>query len=205
MLSILTLNKPNITDFARERNNLLKKSKTDWNLFLDSDERLNDESLSLRGAKSDVAIRIKRLLHFIRNDTKYECFYLKRKNYFLGQYVGTDKIIRLVKKGTGRFERIVHEVWKSKKSHPAGVFFGSYIIHNTADNLTDYLNKINNYSDLHAKANQKEGKKSNLMKIIFFPILKFIVTFVKSKHIVFSIMQSLHSYLSWTKLYFLQH
>ena len=204
MLNILDLNKTNITDFARERNNLLKNSKSDWNLFLDSDERLNNESLSLRGAKSDVAIRIKRLLHFIRNDTKYECFYIKRKNYFLGHYVGTDKIIRLVKKGTGRFERIVHEVWKPDDKEKIGII-KEKIIHNTADNLKDYLVKINNYSNLHAKANLKEGKRSNLFKIIFFPIAKFIVTLIKSRHIVFSIMQSLHSYLSWTKLYFLQH
>ena len=80
----------------------------------------------------------------------------------------------------------------------------NYIIHNTAVNLATYVNKINNYSTLHARANLKEGKKSNLLKIIFFPMAKFIVTYLRSRHIVFSIMQSLHSYLSWTKLYFLQ-
>ena len=61
---------------------------------------------------------------------------------------------------------------------------------------------MNYYSDLHAKENLKEGKRSTLYKIIFFPIAKFFVSLIKSKHIVFSIMQSLHSYLSWTKLYF---
>ena len=173
MLSTFTLNKPNIIDFAEARNDLLKKSKTDWVLFLDSDEKIDS-------------------------------YYLKRKNYFLGQYVGTDKIIRLVKKGTGKFARAVHEIWIPNEKHKNGII-KEKIIHNTADNLRDYMKKMNYYSDLHAKENLKEGKRSTLYKIIFFPIAKFFVSLIKSKHIVFSIMQSLHSYLSWTKLYFLQH
>lgn len=185
MLSILTLNKPNITDFAKERNDLLEKSKSDWNLFLDNDEKLSKPISNI----SD----------------KYDGYILKRRNYFLGQYVGTDKIIRLVKKNTGKFVRTVHEIWFPKTSHPAGVMLSPTIIHNTADSLSKYLDKINNYSTLHATANLKENKKSSLFKIVFFPIAKFFVTFIKSRHLVFSIMQSLHSHLSWTKLYFLQH
>ena len=136
---------------------------------------------------------------------------MERKNFFLGQYVGSDKIVRLVKKGTGKWQRAVHETWTPNKTLlPAGRqdsrcgILNSVIIHNTADNLTDYLAKIDNYSTIHAKANFDEEKTSNLFKIIFFPIAKFVVTFVKSKNVVFSIMQSLHSFLSWTKLYFLQ-
>jgi len=200
MLSILKLNKPNITNFAEERNELLKKAKTDWVLFLDNDETIDSINLSLRGAGSDVAIKNNRLLHFVRNDSDYDCYYLKRKNYFLGQYVGTDRMIRLVKKGTGKFVRKVHEVWKPNSLEAVG-YSDEVITHNTADNLSDYLKKMNKYSDLHAKANLEEGKKSNLLKIIFLPIAKFFVTYLKSKNVVFSIMQTLHSYLAWTKMY----
>jgi len=42
-LEIITLHKPGITDFASARNLLLKQSKSDWILFLDSDEKLSDE------------------------------------------------------------------------------------------------------------------------------------------------------------------
>lgn len=185
-MKILTLNKAKITNFAKERNKLLEKVKdSEWVLFLDDDERLNDE--------------------LCITNYEYNAYYLKRKNYFLGQYVGTDKIIRLVKKGSGKWERLVHEIWISKTSHPAGVIKSPFIIHNTAVNLRDYIKKINNYSNLHAKENKKEGKNSNLFKIIFFPIAKFIFTLIKSKNIVFSIMQSLHSYLSWAKLYLRQY
>lgn len=176
--SVVTLDKSNITDFARERNELLKKSKTDWVLFLDSDEKLSEPITNIYD--------------------NYDGYILKRKNYFLGQYVGYDNIVRLGKRKFKTWKRSVHEIWDIKNIGK----LDSYIIHNTANNLSDYLNKINYYSDLHAVDNLKEGKKSNMFKIIFFPIGKFIVTYIKSKNVVFSIMQSLHSFLSWTKMYF---
>jgi len=180
-MKILTLNKPNIIDFAKERNNLLNKSKSDWNLFLDSDEKLSKPAFNI----SD----------------KYDYYFFYRKNYFLKNYVGTDRLVRLVKKGTGEWKRIVHEKWVPKKISRVGGMYKSYIIHDTADKLADYISKINNYSTLHAKANFLEGKRSSLCKIVLFPIGKFILTFVISRNVVFSIMQSLHSFLSWTKLY----
>lgn len=186
-MQVLTLNKPNITNFSLERNKLMQSVDDQWILFLDKDETI---SKSLNQS-------------FIKSNN--EAYYIYRKNYFLGKSVGTDKIIRLVKKGTGKWVRAVHEFWKPNKSHLVGVMKNNFIIHNTADNLTGYLNKINNYSTLHAKANFDEGKRTTLFKIIFFPIFKFIVTLVKSKNIVFSIMQSLHSFLSWTKLYLQQY
>ena len=124
-LSILTLNKKNISDFAYERNELLKTAKTDWVLFLDSDERLSKQ------------LEVEKL------SNKYDGYYIYRKNYFLGQYVGQDKIIRLGKKNSGKWERKVHEIWNIKN---VGLL-DTVIIHNTANNLTDYLKKINYYSD----------------------------------------------------------
>ena len=181
-MKVLTLNKPNITDFAYERNKLLEKvKKGEWVIFIDSDEKIGNIQ--------------------VPDNNLMEGYKLIRKNYFLGQYVGTDKIIRLVKKGSGKWIRSVHETWKPKSIDSVGIIKTPVIIHNTADNLSTYLNKIDNYSTIHARENKKECKKSNLFKIIFFPIAKFILTLIKSKSIVFSIMQSLHSYLSWAKLY----
>ena len=178
-ISTIILNKRNIEDFAFERNELLKQAKTEWVLFLDSDEKL---------AKPISKV-----------SDKYDGYILKRKNYFLGQYVGTDNIVRLGKKSSGKWHRKVHETWEIKNIGQ----LDNYIIHNTAHSLNDYINKINFYSKLHAQANKEEGKKSNLFKIIFFPSGKFIVTLIKSKNVVFSIMQSFHSFLAWTELYFL--
>jgi hypothetical protein len=182
-VSILTLYKPKIDDFASARNEILKNSKHDWNLFLDTDEKLEKDITDF--------------------DDRFDCFYLNRKNYFLGQYVGSEKIIRLVKKGTGKWTRRIHEVWSSKNVNKVG-YLKVNIIHNTANNLKEYIDKMNKYSDIHPVENLKEGKNSNLFKIIFLPLGKFLITFAKSKNFVFSMTQSFHSFLSWIKLYFLQ-
>ena len=179
-IKILTLKKNNIEDFAKERNDLLNKSKSEWNLFLDSDELISNFQFPI--------------------SNKFSSYQLTRKNYFLNQYIGSEKIIRLVKKKTGKWVRKVHEKWIPQPSHLAGVMHNNHIVHKTANNLKDYLDKINKYSDLHAKENKREGKKSNLFKVVFYPIAKFLVTYVKSHNAVFSIMQSLHSFLSWSKL-----
>ena len=178
----VTLDKKGITDFAEERNSLLKSAKSDWIMFLDSDEKIADFQLP--------------------HTDKFSGFQFTRKNYFLGQHVGEDKIIRLGKKDVGKWKRRVHEVWEIKG--PVGKI-NTPIIHNTADSLHDYISKINFYSDLHAKANIEEGKRATLFKIILYPPLKFIVTLIKSKNIVFSVMQSLHSFLSWSKQWISQN
>lgn len=186
--SLIVLNKKNVTDFAKERNELLKKAKTDWVFFVDSDEEVTDE----------LKDELKKL-----KPEKFKAFYIKRKNYFLGRYVGTDKIIRLIKKGFGGWERAVHEMY-----HPLGGTevgdLKNYLLHNTGDDLGGYIDKINNYSTLHALANNKEGKKATILKIVFYPFIKFIQAYTKSGHAVFSIMQAFHSFLAWSKLWILQ-
>jgi glycosyltransferase involved in cell wall biosynthesis len=189
-LEIITLDKPGITDFAEARNSLLEKSNAEWVFFIDSDEEVTPELIKEIGD----AINKKQIPDKKRGPDAY---YIKRKIFFLGKYVGEDKVLRLAKKGSGKWIRAVHEVWDIK-SHPRGVL-KNYIIHNTADNLREYIEKINKYSTIHAKENSKEGKKSNLFKIVFYPPLKFIQNILLGRGFVFSMLQSFHSFLSWSK------
>lgn len=184
-IEIVTLNKKGITDFALERNILLKKSKSDWLFFVDSDESVSKE---LANEISNLDLQ----------NSGCNGFAVTRKNYFLGQCVGHDKIVRLGRKDNGIWKRTVHETWVingeiGQLKNP--------LIHNTAKNLHEYISKIDFYSGLHAKANKKEKKTATLFKIIFYPSLKFVQTLVLSKNVVFSIMQAFHSFLSWSKLY----
>lgn len=185
---ILTLHKNDIRDFATERNHLLKNVMCEWVFFVDTDETVTEE------LRREIELKIEK--------NGFSGYKIKRRNFFLGKYVGSDKIIRLGRKNAGKWVRGVHEVWDIKGR--VGLLRNP-LIHNTAHNLHDYIGKINFYSSLHAKANLEEGKRPNLFKIIFYPPGKFIVTLVKSKNMVFSIMQSLHSFLAWSKQWELTH
>lgn len=182
------LNKQNISDFAKERNELLKKSKTDWVFFLDQDEII---SKSLNDEISKVIL-----------DKNYNGYYIKRKIFFCGIPAGEDKMLRLGRKSAGQWRRKVHEVWDI--AGKVGTL-DNYIIHNTASDLHSYIKKVDYHSTLHAGEILREGKRSSLIKIIIYALGNLVVHYFKSRNIVYSIMKSLHSYLSWTKLYFLQH
>ena len=155
-LQIITLDRSNITDFAKERNLLLKKSKSDWILFLDSDEKMSKE---LEKEILDL------------KQGSYSGFYIKRRIIFLGKETGEDQVLRLAKKGSGNWIRKVHETWKIKGKVRT---LKNYIIHTTATNVYDYIEKINSYSSIHAVENLKEGKRVSLFKVIFYPKIKFV-------------------------------
>jgi len=183
----IELNQKNITDFSKVRNDLELKTDSEWVFFVDTDEKVTKK----------LSCEISRIRP--KGNFKY-AYFLKRNNFFLGEFVGEDKIIRLYKKGSGRWVRSVHEYYKIDRNVTVKTLKNK-LIHNTADSLKSYLEKINFYSSLHAKQNTLEGKKSGILKIIFWPLFKFFITLIKSRNIVFSIMQSLHSFLSWSKQY----
>ena len=180
-LEIITLKKPGITDFAAERNLLLKRSKAEWVLFIDSDEKMSEELVK---EISDL------------DPDGYSGFILKRKIIFLGKDVGEDRVLRLGMKNYGQWVRKVHETWNVKGK--IGTLRG-YIIHNTADDLSGYIEKMNRYSSIHARENLREGKNPTLAKIIFFPKVKFIQNILIGRGFVFSMLQSFHSFLGWAK------
>ena len=185
-IEFAVLNEPEIRDFALARNKILEHSKSDWIFFIDSDEiipkKLYEElkSLNLGG---------------------YTGFYVWRDNYFLGRFIGRDKILRLGRRGFGSWYRKVHEEWglKGRKGE-----LKNHIFHETAKSLKEYIYKLNLYSTLHAEANTLEGKKANLFKIIFYPKIKFFQSVIGGRGVVFSILQSFHSFLSWSKLWLSQ-
>jgi hypothetical protein len=155
--------------------------------FLDSDEKLTEE-----------------LKHEIENlkPNDFSGFYVRRRNYFLGQYAGTDRIIRLGKKDAGTWMRSVHETWEIKGN--VGELKGE-ILHNTADTVSEMIDKINSYSTLHAEANKIEGKESALFKIILYPKIKFIQSILMGRGTPMSILQAFHSFLAWSKLWLSQN
>jgi len=185
-IDTLTLNEKNITDFAAARNRLLKSAKTGWVLFIDTDETLSGQ------LKNEIE----------KLDPKdFNGFFIKRKIIFLGKEIGEDKVLRLGKVGKGIWKRKVHETWHIKGK--VGTL-KNFLIHNTAGNIHSYIEKMNNYSDLHAKENMNEGKRSNLFKIIVYPKAKLIVNLLQGRGFTFSILQSFHSFLGWVKLWELQ-
>jgi glycosyltransferase involved in cell wall biosynthesis len=202
-LTIITLNHPDITDFATTRNAELAKAKTPWVLFLDSDEALSPE------LEQEIASTI----HHPQS-TIYSAYSTPRLDTFLGRYLhhgepGHTRLIRLAHQNFGKWVRPVHEQWvgKGKIGHLAHP-----LIHHSHKSIATFLDKINLYSTLEAEYRFKQGIRSSLFKIAMYPIAKFKWNYIFKLGFldgvpgtIMAIMMSFHSYLTWTKLYLLWH
>jgi glycosyltransferase involved in cell wall biosynthesis len=187
--------------FASQRNYALSKARGRWVIFVDADERLSD----------DLVKEIKEISQDKENNVMG--YYIKRLDCMWGKLLkhgetGNTKLLRFARRRAGKWKREVHETWdvvgkvKDLKNP---------LIHLPHPTMSTYIESVNEFSDLHAKANKKEGKKASLTKILFWPPLKFIDNyFLKlgfldgTEGFVVAMMMSLHSFLSWSKLWMLQ-
>ncbi|MFZ5932879.1 MAG: glycosyltransferase family 2 protein [Patescibacteria group bacterium] len=188
-------------DFARQRNFGQDMAKGRWILFVDADERVSQE------------LQEEIVKETSRENNPYSGYYLKREDYLWGKklcYGETTnlKFLRLARKGAGRWKRRVHEFWRIVGRTRT---LKNPLLHYPHQTLREFISDINFHSTLHAKANLEEGKSSNLLKIMFYPKLKFFRNYIlrlgfldAEAGFVVALLMSFHSFLAWSKLWLMQ-
>lgn len=183
-------------NFARQRSYGLKVATNDWLLYVDSDEEVTNK----------LAIEIKAIL----KDPQFVSYKIPRSNIFLNKKLnggewGGNRIIRLVRKGHGKWVREVHEYWDTQL--PVGNL-KNYLLHYSPVSISLFLHNLRFYIVSHAKENAKEGKIGTFWKILFYPPAKFIQNYIVLKGyrdgihgFVMAVLMSLHSFLSWCYLW----
>lgn len=186
-------------DFAAQRNFGIEKAKGEWVLFVDSDERVTP----------GLTTEIKNVVA----DAENMGFYIKRRDFMWGRElkhgeVGNAEFIRLAKKGAGFWKRRVHEFWEIKGEVGR---LENPLRHYPHQTIKEFVEHIEYFSTLHAQARHKEGEKSSLFKIIFWPKAKFFQNWIfklgfldGTAGVVVALLMSFHSYLAWSKLWLLQ-
>jgi len=183
-------------NFAEQRNFGLLKANSKWVLFIDADEK--------------IPVELRNEIVQITSDplnTK-KGFYIKRKDFLYSNKLnhgewGHKKVLRLIKNGSGKWERDVHEVLKVDGK--VGIL-SSELKHYPHKSLNKFIESINLFSTIHALSNKKEGKRVSIVKIIFYPFFKFFYNWIikagfkdKDYGFIMSLMMSFHSFLSWSK------
>lgn len=154
-------------DFAAQRNFALQHVDTDWILYLDADERMNDELIAniAKVAASD----------------KQAMFRLERRNSAFGRdfkygVLGPDSVVRLFPSKGVQWEGKVHE-------RPVGEFaektLNGYLKHYTYASFDEYLEKMNKYASIGAEDRRQRGKKCSVLKdLVFRPAFAFLKMYV---------------------------
>ena len=157
-------------DFAAQRNFALEHVQTEWVLYLDADERVNDE---LAEAIKNVAKDSKKAMYrFIRRNSAFG------KDFKYG-VLGPDSVVRMFPKDKVHWEDKVHE-------RPVGdlpvVTLQGFLKHYTYKDFDQYISKMNSYSTIGAQNYKDKNKKVGVIKdFVLRPFFAFFKMYVLKK------------------------
>ena len=157
-------------DFSAQRNFALEYVDTDWILYLDADERL-DEKLILE-IKAVLESGAPAMYRFIRQNSAFG------RDFKYG-VLGPDSVIRFFPKDKVRWQDKVHE-------RPVGdlpiLTLKGYLKHFTYRTFEQYVQKMNQYSSIGAQNYYEKHKNVSVVgDIIFRPVFAFFKMYVLKK------------------------
>lgn len=153
------------------RNFAISKARGDWIMILDPDELISE--------------KLKQELYKISKSEKFNAVNIPRKNIFFGKWImhtnwWPDRHIRFFKKGKVIWSEKIHsypEVEGKILELPADGDLA--IAHFGYDNLSQFLNRQNKYSNIEAEQRFNEGERFSWSNFIWKPIREFLTRFIK--------------------------
>lgn len=182
--------------FANARNTAMKHATNDWILYIDADEQVTPElATEIQMCKGDK-----------------DAYLIPRRDYFWStelhwgetRTARTKGIIRLVKKESGSWVGMVHEVFACFGNQGKLSGFINHIPHQT---VREFIREINKYSSLRSVEMRANSHSVSVFELIFYPFGKFIYTyFIKlgfldgAPGFVYSFIMAFHSFLVRSKI-----
>jgi glycosyltransferase involved in cell wall biosynthesis len=183
--------------YAAQKNSAIDKTRNEWILSLDADERV-------------PAALQREIENRLAAAPPVDGFYIARKNFFSGRWIRTcgwypDYNLRLFRKNRGRFqERAVHEKVEMEGRTEN---FKTPLIHRTYRSLSDFLQRLDRYSTLAAQQMQREGRKVRHRDLLLRPPLTFLHLYILragflegTKGFLLSRLYSFYTFAKYAKL-----
>lgn len=201
-LGIIFIQNP-FAGHIEQKNYALTKTKNDIVLSLDADEALSP----------DLILEIKK----IKENFQADGYFFNRLTNYNGQWIKhsgwyPDSKLRIFKKSHARWGGVnPHDIIIMNKNSKIEYLRGD-LLHYSYRSITDHINQTNKFTTIAAKQAYSLGKRSNLLKIVTRPILKFFKDyFLKAGFLdgrygfVICCINSLSALLKYSKLYDLQN
>jgi len=172
--------------YKDQKNYALTKTKHDWVLSLDADEKLS------KGL-------IKEILKIKDNGPgDYSGFMMPRRLFYFGKWLNhcsyPNYQLRLFDKNKGRWgEYNVHEkfITDAKTSYLKGD-----LLHYSYRSISDHVSRINRYTDLMSKNLFVNKQKFTLKGLLLSPIREFLEKYIQKKGFLDGIQGLIYSILS---------
>jgi len=157
-------------DFAAQRNFALEYVDTEWVLYLDADERINDELAA--SIKKELQASKKVMYRFIRRNSAFG------RDFRYG-VLGPDSVVRMFPKDFVKWEGKVHE---SPVGNLPVITLQGFLKHYTYTDFDQYISKMNAYSTIGAQNNKAKNKKVSVIKdFVLRPFFSFIKMYILKK------------------------
>ena len=187
-------------DGYRDQKNFANdQAEYDYVLSLDADEALSEELK-------------KSVLKSKEEGLSADAYEFSRMNFFCGKAIKhggwyPDKKIRLWNRTKGKWGgNNLHEIIDLQENTSKKNLSGD-LLHYSFTSISQHIRQIDKFSDMKAELDFKAGKKSNLLKIVGLPMIKFfLLYFVKLGildgyyGLVIAINSAHFTFLRYTKL-----
>ncbi|MFZ6016472.1 MAG: glycosyltransferase family 2 protein [Nitrospirota bacterium] len=183
--------------YARQKQMAVDIAKGPWVLILDADERVTP---ALRDEITEIL-----------KNTVCNGFYIPRKNFFLGKWIRhsgwwPDYTLRLFRKDTAFIEdREVHEkvIVKGRLG-----YLKNPVEHYTCRTISDFLQKIENYSTLSAEEMKVRDSIPGVFSLVLRPLFTFLKMFFLRRGfldgvhgLILSVLYSYYTFLKYIKVW----
>lgn len=157
-------------DFSAQRNFALEHVETEWVLYLDADERINDKLAD--SIKKEMQSPANAIYRFSRHNSAFG-------REFKYGVLAPDSVLRMFPKGMAKWEGKVHE-------NPVGKLpvrtLSGFLRHYTYTDFAQYLSKMNSYAAIGAQNNKVKNKRVGVIKdFVFRPFFAFFKMYILKK------------------------
>ena len=155
--------------YVEQKNFALAQSTYDHVFAIDADEAISDQ---LRDSISGI-----------KNNWKHSYYQMNRLNNYCGQWIRhcgwyPDRKIRIFVKGKGKWGgQNPHDKFLPDHPGDTGHLAGD-LLHYSYYTIAEHIAQVNKFSGIGAKSAYDNGRRSNLLKIIFKPPFKFFRDYI---------------------------